>query len=623
MTQQVSAATQTVPVSPHTRPTLSAFLPLLRAGLWAATGFTVLALATALLQGTPRLTQAAVTTGYLGGLTGWLLGSGAWEAGLKPFFGGERRWDEGHGWARYFRFNTDHKVVGLQYLVTAVGTFLLAGLVAMLIRTELATPDRSLFATNQQYNTAVGVHGTLMLFAVAVVGIVGGFGNYFVPLLIGAEDMVFPRVNALSYWFIPAGVFAIAASPLLGGFQTGWTGYAPLAATDASGQLLYYLGVLTLGTSSVLTAVNVTATIVYLRAPGLTWKRLPMFAWAMLVTSILNVLWVPVASTAMVMGLLDRIVPTAFFKESGLPLLWQDLFWLFGHPEVYIIILPAFGIWLEIIPVMARKTLFAYRWAVAGFVLVGVMSGIVWVHHMFTGVAAERLVPFMTTTELISVPTGFMYLAALGTLWRGRIRVTTPMLLILMSLFNFLIGGVTGVFLADAPADLFLHDTYFVVSHFHYTIIGGMIFAWVAGWYYWFPKVTGRRYDERWGRALSWMLFLGFNGTFLPMFYLGANGMNRRVAEYPAYLGGVNLVVSLVSALLGIAFVGHVVHLLLSWIHGRRTVENPWGGKTLEWQTTSPPPKENFSEEPIVDRDFYSYGAVAAKADQSMPKVSG
>jgi cytochrome c oxidase subunit 1 len=587
---------------------LDAAGPLLRGLLWGLIGFIIGAGLTTVGTGSRSLTEGAVVVGYVGALGGWLLGIGAWEAAVRPFFGGRPIWDEGVGAARYFRFNTDHKVIGLQYLATAGGTFLLAGLLAMAMRYELATPQRDLFATNQLYNEVMGIHGTLMLFAVSVVAIVGGFGNYFLPLLIGAEDMVFPRLNAISYWFIPAGVGVIVASPLLGGFQTGWTGYAPLGAVDAPGQLAYYLGVFTLGTSSLLTAVNMVATTIYLRAPGLTWSRLPVFVWAMLVTSILNLLWVPVAGTAMVMGILDRVAGMSFFGTGGIPLLWQDLFWLFGHPEVYIIMLTAWGLWLEILPVMSRKTLFGYRWVIAGFLGITMLSSFVWVHHMFVTVSNERLIPFMTTTELISIPTGLMYLAAIGTLWRGRLRLTTPMLLVLFSMLNFLLGGVSGVFLADVPADFYAQDTYFVVAHFHYTILGGMVFAWLAGLYYWFPKYAGRMYHEGWGKAASWLTLVAFNTTFGVMFFLGLNGMNRRVASYLPYLQPLNVAASIAGFVLGVSFLIHALNLVVCWARGRRAEANPWRGKTLEWETSSPPPRENFQVEPLVLADFYGYG---------------
>lgn len=609
MAQHQAEATR---ASQHRVPLLDIAGPMLRAIIWAVIGFIAGAWLIMLTGAGGFASDRAVSLGFVFATAGWILGGGAWEAAVKPAFGGARRWDEGTGLARYFRFNTDHKVIGLQYLVTSAATFLVAGLFAMVLRYELLNPQLTFPTTAQGYNEAFSVHGSLMLFAVSVVAIVGGFGNYFVPLLIGAEDMTFPRLNGLSWWFLVPGIMAILLSPFVGGFQTGWSGYAPLSAMDATGQSLYFLGVFMLGTSSLLTAINVIATVVWLRAPGLTWGRLPVFVLAMLATSILNLLWVPEVGVGMIFGLLDRLVPTHFFSgTTGLPLLWQDLFWLFGHPEVYIIMLPAWGIWLEIIPVMARKTLFGYRWVIAGLVGVVLLSSVVWTHHMFTNVSDDRLIPFMSTTELISVPTGFMYIAAIGTLWQGRIRLTTPLLLVLMSMFNFMLGGLTGVFLADVPLNFQLHNTYFVVAHFHYTIMGGMVFAWFAGLYYWFPKFTGRMYNEFWGKVNAWWMFAAFNLTFFTMFVSGIDGMNRRIAIYMPYLEGLNRWTSVWAFVLGLGFVIPLVNFLYRWARGPRAAANPWGGKTLEWQTTSPPPHENFAQTPVVTSDFYAYGRVA------------
>jgi len=591
-------------------PVLYALAPMLRAFTWGAIGFSLGSILVALIEGSTLFSERPVAVGYVLGLIGWMLGGGAWEAWVKPWFGLPSAYDQGSGVARYLRLSTDHKVIGLQYLVSAALAFFLAGLMAMLMRVELGSAGLSLFSSAQSYNAVMAVHGTLMIFAVAVVAIVGGFGNYFVPIMVGADDMPFPYVNGISWWLVVPGILAVALSPLLGGSEAGWTGYAPLSVESPAGALLYFLGVFTLGLSSLFTAINVIGTVLYKRAPGLTLSRLPMFVWGMLATSFLNLIWVPVVGTLFIMGLSDRLVPTNFFRPTGggLPLVWQDIFWIFGHPEVYIIILTAWALWLEIIPVFSRKSLFGYNWAVAGFLGVTFLSSLVWTHHMFTTGLDDRLVPFMTTTELISIPSGFLFMVALGTLWRGRIRLKTPMLLILMSLFNFLIGGVTGVFLNDVPSDYMLQDTYFVVAHFHYTILGGMVFAWLAGLYYWFPKFAGRMFDETLGKVGAWWVFVAFNLTFFPMFALGPLGMNRRVAEYPPYLEGLNLWITVWAILLGLAFLVHLVNLAYSWIWGPRAPANPWGGKTLEWQTSSPPPHHNFEEPVRVSEGFYTYG---------------
>lgn len=582
--------------------------PMLRAALWGVTGFAASTAALALSTGQGPLEGVPLTLGYLVGMVGWILGGGAWEHWVRPWFGAPSTWDEGSGTARYWRYHTDHKVIGIQYLVTSGVALFVAGLAAMAMRIELLTPRVDFFADAGQYNAFVGVHGSLMIFAVAVVAIVGGFGNYFVPLVVGADDMPFPFVNGVSWWFVVPGVAAIAASPLLGGIQAGWTGYAPLTSQGPEGQLLYYLGVFSLGISSLLTAINVIGTILYMRAPGMTLMRMPMFAWGMLVTSVLNLLWVPVVGTAMTMGVLDRLVPTAFFNANGLPVAWQDLFWLFGHPEVYIIMLPAWAIWLEILPTFTRKSLFGYGWAVAGFLGVMLLSMYVWNHHMFTATADSRAIPFMSSTELISIPTGFFYLVVLGTLWQGRLRMTTPMILVLFSIFNFLFGGLSGVFLADVPADYALQDTFFVVSHFHYTIVGGMIFAWLAGLHYWFPKYSGRMYHEGLGKATAWLQVIAFNLLFFPMYLAGVMGMNRRIAEYLPYLEGINVLVSIAGFLFGASFLLTLGNLWVSWRRGPIASANPWGAKTMEWQTTSPPPLHNFERQPVLTWDLYEYG---------------
>lgn len=592
--------------------------------VWAAVGFGIGAGLTAAIGGKAFLSEEAIVIGYALGLIGWLLGIGAWDAWVRTWFGLPENYDEGTGTARYWRFNTDHKVVGIQYLVTSLVVFLLAGLLAMLIRLELFAPGLNFFATKTAYNTTVSLHGTLMIFAVAALAIVGGFGNYFVPLLIGAEDMAYPKLNAISYWFVPAGVLALLAAPLLGGFDAGWTGYPPLTLMNPSGQVLYYLGVFTLGVSSILGAINIIATVVFLRAPGLTWGRLPVFVWSMLAVSLLNLLFVPFAGIAGIMALLDRTAGTAFFTGQGNPVLYQDWFWIFGHPEVYILILPAFGLILEVLPVFGRRPLYGYRWAVAGIVGITVLSAAVWRHHMFTTVPMSSWVPFLTTTEAISVPTGLLFLAALGTLWGARIRFKTPMLFAMGMLFNFFIGGITGIPLADVPTDLHLQDTFFVVAHFHYTIMGGMVFALMAGLYYWFPKMTGRMYNEAWGKVNFWWTFLAYNATFLPMFWLGINGMNRRIVDYLPYLGDLNRWVSVAAFVLGASFIVPAVNFAVSWVRGPAAAANPWQGKTLEWQVPSPPPKENFPAVPEVVADFYGYGqAHAGMTPARVPAAGG
>lgn len=553
--------------------------------------------------------ETAVVGGWLFGLVGWLLGIGVWEYWVRPWFGRPLARYEVTGWRRYFSFDTDHKVIGIQYLVTFLFMFFLAGLFAMLMRTELASAGRDMLGPSE-YNSVMSLHGTMMIF-VAVAATSGAFGNYVVPLMIGARDMAFPKLNALSYWLVPPVIFLLIGSFLAGGYDTGWTGYAPLSTTNASGQLFFGLAFFTLGLSSILGAINFLTTIIRMRTRGMRWTRLPIFVWSIFFTAILAAFFTQFVGVAMLTVILDRVAGTSFYAADagGAPILYQHIFWFYSHPAVYIMILPAFGITLEIVAHFARKPLFAYKWAVGGLLGITAMSMTVWAHHMFTtGISDAIRAPFLATTELISIPTGLIFLSALGTLWQGRLRLKVPMLFALGILFNFLIGGLTGVFLADVPVDIQLQDTYFVVGHLHYVVLGGGIFGLFAAIYYWFPKMTGRMYSERLGKVHFWWMLIGFNVTFLPMFLLGLRGMNRRIADYLPELESLNLFISVAGFLLGASFIVFLWNYITSWMRGPRAEANPWRIRTLEWQTTSPPEHENFDGEPIVTGDPYGYG---------------
>jgi cytochrome c oxidase subunit 1 len=554
---------------------------------------------------------------YLVGLLGFLLGIGAfrfwlrWAAG-RPIDAEDEHAAHGRAgdWRRYFRFTTDHKVIGVQYLVTAFVLFLTAGSVAMLMRAELAQPG---IATSKDfYNTIMSTHGAMMI-TVALVSIVGGLGNYLVPLMVGARDMAFPKTNALSYWMLPLAILLVAINPLLGGFDTGWTAYPPLSQQANLGQQAYLMAFVTVGVSSILSAINFLVTVFRMRAPGMSLMRMPIFVWALTVTAALALIATSIVAMAFTMLLFDRLLGTAFFRASrgGDVILFQHLFWFYSHPAVYIMALPGLGAILEIVPVFARKPLFAYPLAVLMFISIGVMSFMVWAHHMFVSGMAEFFhIPIMLTTELISVPTGIVFLCALGTIWMGRIHFKVPMLWVFGFLWAFLIGGITGVFLADVPTDITLSDTYFVVAHFHYTIVGGTIFGLFAGTYYWFPKITGRMYDERLGRLHFWWFTIAFNATFIPMFWLGIEGMRRRVADYPAGFGTVNLFISLAAFNIAASVAVFVYNMVRSWKRGEQAASNPWRAQTLEWQTTSPPPIENFDRIPTVTGLPYQYGSI-------------
>lgn len=589
---------------------MAAFMPLVRGAIYAAIGFAIgagISLGITSMTGEPAK-EPLIVLGYVFAVIGWLMGVGMWKTWGREWFGKSVDHDVKGGWERYLKFNLDHKVIGIQYLASLAVVFLLAGLLAMLLRVELADSSQNVL-TKTDYNTTMSLHGIMMI-AVAVAAVMGGFSNYVLPLIIGAEDVAFPRINALSFWVVPPVVVLLLLSPLFGGFDTGWTAYPPLATQTPTGGLLFELAFLTFGISSILGGLNFIATIVTQRAPGMTWSRLPIFAWSVLAASLISLTATQWIFYGLLMIIFERIFNMVFFSPpGGNALLYEHVFWFYSHPAVYIMILPAFGAELEIISHFARKPLFAYRWVVRAFAAIVGLSFVVWAHHLFTSGMGESLHgPFMILTELISIPTGIVFLSALGTLWRSKVRLKVPLLFALGMIFNFAIGGLTGIFLADVATDISLQDTYFVVAHFHYTIMGGEIFAIMAAGYYWFPKVTGRMYNETLGRIHFGLMFILYNITFLAMFVPGSVGMNRRVAEYPPEYEFMNLIVSIAAFGLGISFLPWVYNMLNSWIRGKKAPDNPWGAKTLEWQTTSPPPLENFEVMPVVTGDAYGYG---------------
>jgi cytochrome c oxidase subunit 1 len=517
---------------------------------------------------------------------------------------------EDPGLARYFRYSLDHKVVGIQYLVGMLIYFCTAGLFAMGIRTELLSPTYHIF-TSQVYIELVGEHGTMMMMLMSSV-ILGPFGNYLVPLMIGSKRVAFPHLEALSFWLTPMAFLILLSGLMLGGFPFGWTGYAPLSIQSTVGADSYAVAFGLMGISMILAGFNIIVTIICFRAPGMRWSRLPAFLWAMLSTAFLMVLAAPVLVGGMYMLLMDRTAQTAFFEDSlgGSQYLYENLFWFFGHPEVYILALPGFGIVSEIIPVFCRKPLFAYKVAAAGMIGVSLLSFFVWQHHLFdSGINPDMRPLFMLTTELISIPTGFIYLVALGTFWKAKIRFSVPMLFALGMYFNFLVGGVSGVFLSDVPADTTEHGSFFVMAHFHYTIMGGLIFAFMAGIYYWLPKMMGIKLNEKLGKWQFWTMFIFFNSTFLPLFAVGMAGQPRRVFEYATNLTGINDWVSISSFLLGGSILLFVINFIWSTVFVReREVGNPWQSLGLEWQVPSPPPSYNFEKVPVILTGPYNYG---------------
>jgi len=554
----------------------------------------------------------AIILGYAIGTIGFLAGLGILNYPLAKMVGREPvpTHERQSGVGRYFAYTLDHKVVGVQYLFAMIFYFLVAGLFALGIRTELLSPTRHVFPPGV-YLTIVGEHGTLMMMMMTS-AILGPFGNYLVPLMIGARRMAYPRLEALSFWLtVPAFVILLSGF-FLGGFPTGWTGYAPLSVQATLGMDAYLFAFGLMGTSMIVGGFNLIATIFNYRAPGMLWSRLPIFVWSMLITSYLMVLAAPVLVVSLYFAVMDRTMQTALFvpQHGGSSYLWENLFWFFGHPEVYILALPGFGIVAELLPVFARKPLFGYRTMVAGMIGVGSLSFFVWQHHLFvSGMNPDMRPVIMLTTELISVPTGIVYLAAVGTLWRAKLRLEVPMLFVLGMYFNFLIGGISGVFLSDVPADGVAHGSFFVMAHFHYTIMGGYMFAFFAGVYYFAPKMTGRRLSERLGKWQFWLMFLGFNSTFLPLFAVGQLGMPRRVFEYAQRLQSLNDWVSISAYVLGTGVLVFVINLAYSLVvNPVAATGNVWHSRGLEWMVASPPPVDNFVRTPTVVSGPYEYG---------------
>ncbi|MGD0602326.1 MAG: cbb3-type cytochrome c oxidase subunit I [Streptosporangiaceae bacterium] len=555
-----------------------------------------------------------IVMGYLFGVVGWLIGLGVFNDPFKQMLGRPVTGaGEGHlsdGLAKYFRYSLDHKVVGIQYLFAMIGYFLTGGLFAMAIRVELLSPNYHLLSPSA-YLEVVGEHGTMMMMMMTSV-VMGPLGNYLVPLMIGSKRVAYPRVEALSFWLTPCAFVILLSSVLMGGFPTGWTGYAPLSIQAGAGMDGYAIAFGLMGVSAILAAFNLVVTIICYRAPGMRWSRLPMFVWAMLTTGFLLVLAAPVLVGGMYMIITDRTAQTALFVNQlgGSSYLYEDLFWFFGHPEVYILALPGFGIVSEIIPVFCRKPLFGYKIAAAGMLGVAILSFFVWQHHLFdSGMDPDMRPLFMLTTELISIPTGFIYLVAMGTFWKAKIRLTVPMLFAMALYINFLFGGISGVFLSDVPADTTSHGSFFVMAHFHYTIMGGLIFAFFGGIYYWLPKMMGIRLNERLGKIHFWTMFIFFNSTFLPLFAAGELGQPRRVYEYARNLETLNDWVSISAFLLGASMLIFLFNFIMSTLFWReREIGNPWRARGLEWQVSSPPPPNNFAHIPVVLSGPYEYG---------------
>jgi cytochrome c oxidase subunit 1 len=560
-------------------------------------------------------TVSLATVGF-----GFLVGLGGFDYWGRYAIGSPTRPEDhsGHGaysWRDYFRVNTDHKVIGIQYVVTTIVFFVAAGLTAMIMRAELARPGMQ-YVGNQVFNELFSVHAALMIF-LFIIPAFAGLGNFVIPLMIGAPDMAFPRLNALSFWLLPIAGLMMLSSFLVPGFGCGWTGYAPLCSTHQElGAVFFNMGVQWAGASSIMTALNFLVTIITMRAPGMTFWRMPLLVWANFTTSLLVVIATPFIAGSQFMTMFDHVMHTNFFQyeQGGYVLGYQHIFWFYSHPAVYIMMLPGFGIASEVISTFARKPIFGYRLMALSLMAILVLGFSVWAHHMFvSGMAPWLRVPMMVTSVVIAVPTGIKVFSWLATLWEGKLNFATPMLFALGFVSMFVIGGLSGIYLAAVPIDIHVSDTYFVVAHIHYVLFGGSLFTIFAGIYYWFPKMTGRMYNEKLGKLHFWLTFIGFNATFFPMHYLGIQGMPRRVSDYAPRFADLNFFISIASFFLGASTLVFLYNMIVSWARGEPAPANPWRALTIEWQVSSPPPVFNFDEVPQVVGGPYEYGVPGAR----------
>ncbi len=510
----------------------------------------------------------------------------------------------------------DHKRIGLMYLWSVVAFMIVGGLFALLIRLELLTPGKTIM-TPEMYNQVFTLHGAIMVFLVIIPAIPGSLGNFALPLLLGARDVAFPRLNLLSLYLYWTGAAMAVSTLLIGGIDTGWTFYTPYSTTTGGGVTLIVLAAFVLGFSSILTGVNFITTVHKLRAPGMGWFEVPLFCWSMYATALIQILATPVLAITLLLIAMERLLSVGIFDPQlgGDPVLFQHFFWFYSHPAVYIMILPAMAVVSEVIPTFSKKTIFGYKAIAFSSVAIALLGFLVWAHHMFVaGMSLFAGAIFSFLTFFIAIPSAIKVFNWIATMWRGSITLNTPMLYAISFLLIFTIGGLTGLFLAALSTDVHLHDTYFVVAHFHYVMAGSNLLALIAGLHYWWPKMYGRFYNETIGKTGAALIFIGFNATFLPQFLLGSRGMPRRYYNYLEQFQTLHVLSTVGSWILALGLFLALANLLASFRNRKGAANNPWGGTTLEWETTSPPTTHNFIEQPVLKRGPYDYRPEPAPA---------
>jgi cytochrome c oxidase subunit 1 len=569
------------------------------------------------LDPTSRTYSDEVTVSLtFGWIVGFWLGIGAFNAPFQWLVGRDNTRDDdlylagqGQGKAKYWKFTTDHKVVGVQYIIMTMVLLGAGGILAMAIRTELIIPGNH-FVNQQVYNGFVAVHGMLMILAL-IVAVAGPWGNFVMPIMCGARDMAFPRLNALSLWTLVGAAALLLTTLAVGSLTMGWVVLEPIADQAGVGMDFFAMAIIVFTVSTTVASVNVICTALTMRTKGMTLARLPIFVWGVIIAAALGLYAFPFFSLVEVLTMVDRTFSTSFFIASGGGTGWlqANLFWLMGHPEVYVILLPSVAALFEISAVMARKPVFSYRTAIAGMTGLAGLSILVWAHHMFTtGWAPTLGGPFMLTTELISIPTGLFFLVLIGTLWRGNIWMKLPTVWMFGFIANFIIAGITGIYLSDIPIDNQLHGTMFVTAHFHYVFVGSVLFGAVSALAFWFPKVTGRFLNEYMGRISFWLTFIGVQVTFIAMFLSGLRGMPRRYSSYAMIFEHTNFITTIGAYMIMAGMLVLLGAVITSWNKGEPAGPNPWHANSLEWMVPTPVPLENFDVLPVITEDPYNYG---------------